>query len=200
MILIIWLCYKENPFKRLWCNTKFTEYTLRWEFGCNINSQVVWSWHCSDEVQCGSTEDPHETIRTSNKDVLVTGRNCVRTVCLLARRTKPNMILVRLQLQKYKNLKHYKQIQNITKNNRIIKDYIQNKTRITGIHNYCSILSWYLISHMAQQIHRFTFRLVYIFNGSQFYQINPFNCKFAFSITDSIHWPTLQQCKADTAR
>jgi len=61
------------------------KYILWRELGSNINPQVVWSGHSSDEVEWGSVEHSHKTICTANKDVLVAGRNCVRTVCLLSK-------------------------------------------------------------------------------------------------------------------
>ena len=44
------------------------------------------SRHCSDEVQCGRTEDSHKTVRTANKYVLVTCRYCICALCLLTRK------------------------------------------------------------------------------------------------------------------
>jgi len=65
--------------------TTSTEYIRWWEFGCNINSQVVWSRQSSDKVQCRNIKHSHKTICAANKDVLVISRNCICTLCLLSR-------------------------------------------------------------------------------------------------------------------
>ena len=69
---------------------KKTEHKLWWKFGCNVNSQVVWSRHSSDKVQRGYIKHSHKTICTANKDVLVTSRNRIGTVCLLSRQITTN--------------------------------------------------------------------------------------------------------------
>ena len=48
----------------------------------HVHAQVVWPGHRADEVHGVGVEDPHDAIRTANKDIALAHRDTVCRGCL----------------------------------------------------------------------------------------------------------------------